>query len=116
MNFVDNFLEGSGGMPLGDFLLVDSDHHDPHVESSGKVAPEEEYDYLLPPTQKCGLPAVDLYDQYAEHTGYYHLRLTNDAAWLFSTTYKVIVLDQTGKEIQATNQKAKWIKQGAKPK
>ncbi|VDO70167.1 unnamed protein product [Heligmosomoides polygyrus] len=66
---------------------------------------------------KCGLPAMDLYDYHAEHTGYYYLRLTNDAAWLFPTTYKLIVLDKaSGKEIPAVNQKEKWIKQGAKTK
>ncbi|VDO52342.1 unnamed protein product [Haemonchus placei] len=79
-------------------------------------APEEERDILVPPTQKCGLPAVDFLDQHVELSGYFHISLSNDAAWLFPTTYKMIVMDRSGKEIKAINQKEKWIKQGSKQK
>ncbi|ETN79003.1 hypothetical protein NECAME_00377 [Necator americanus] len=93
--------------------------------SEKEAAPEDEHETLLPATQKCALPAVDLYNLDATRTGYYHLRfiaippffrITNDAAWLFSSTYKIIVHEKSGKEIEALNQKEKWIKQGSKSK
>ncbi|KHJ77101.1 hypothetical protein OESDEN_23279, partial [Oesophagostomum dentatum] len=81
-----------------------------------QTTPEDEYEALLPPIQKCALPAIDLYNQEATRTGYYHLRFINDAAWLFPSTYRVLVLEKSGNEIQALNQKEKWIKQGTKAK
>ncbi|VDL83911.1 unnamed protein product [Nippostrongylus brasiliensis] len=84
--------------------------------SEKETAAEEELEMLMPPTPKCGLPAVDLNDYHVEQAGYYHLRLSNDAAWLFPTVYKVLVHDNAGKEVVAVNQKEKWIKQGVKAK
>ncbi|KJH51517.1 CRAL/TRIO domain protein [Dictyocaulus viviparus] len=84
--------------------------------SENENIPEDECEVLVPPVQKCGLPAMDLYDMRAERTGYYYLKLANDAAWLFPTTYKLIVHDKSGGEIKAINQDEKWIKHGVKSK
>ncbi|KAK6050040.1 hypothetical protein COOONC_12455 [Cooperia oncophora] len=76
--------------------------------------PEKDDDFILTPTQKCGLEAVDLYMQPATYTGYYHYRVSSDSLRLFPVTYKMITLDENGMEVQAINQKEKWIKPSTK--
>ncbi|KAL6743942.1 hypothetical protein Aduo_016924 [Ancylostoma duodenale] len=104
------------GMELHLYSHNESDFTFAIYYSEKETTPEEEYEALLPPIQKCALPAIDLYNQDITRTGYYHLRMTNDAAWLFPSTYRLIVHEKSGKEVQALNQKEKWIKQGIKSK
>ncbi|PAV88837.1 hypothetical protein WR25_06287 [Diploscapter pachys] len=79
-------------------------------------AKDNELEAVVQPIQKCGLPSIDVFDYEPEQTGYYHLRLTNEASWLLPSTYRIIVHDANGIEIKAVNQNEKWIKQGVSPK
>ncbi|CAD6195910.1 unnamed protein product [Caenorhabditis auriculariae] len=85
--------------------------------SQKENAKDEELEVAIPAIPKCGLPAIDCFDYVAEQTGYYYIRLANEASWLFPSTYRFFVVERSsGQEIQAINQKEKWIKQAFKTK
>ncbi|CAI4223617.1 unnamed protein product [Auanema sp. JU1783] len=75
---------------------------------------EEDCEVVIPPIPKCGLPAMDCFDYHCENSGYYHLKLSNEASWLLPTTYRLMLHDHENSEIPAININEKWIKVGDK--
>ncbi|CAJ0950945.1 unnamed protein product, partial [Mesorhabditis belari] len=83
--------------------------------TTNKDLPEEDWDILVPPCPRAGLPAIDAGHFEPMDNGYYQLRIQNQAAWLFPSTFKILALSESGKEIFAENQGAeKWFKAGQK--
>ncbi|CAJ0582843.1 unnamed protein product, partial [Mesorhabditis spiculigera] len=80
--------------------------------ASNKNCPEDEWDLIVPACPRAGLPAIDCLTCEAPEDGYYKLTIQNQASWLLASSFKVLVLDDTGKELPAENQREKWIKPG----